>query len=179
MCHRPRLADPAAKALYFVVNDLDAIFERAKAMRCLAREEVHGGRRQDLRTALGRALVLRRGPMAQSALLRGGGHHLSGLTIRRLPKLSRGSFYALWLRAATRSSVLCRPIDGAWHFKDSGPAAMVSVGVQGARLGPAANADQAPRAATFISHALTGGRTLPELRAAAGHQPTDDERLFA
>jgi len=33
---------PAAKALYFVVNDLDAIFERAKAMRCLAREEVHG-----------------------------------------------------------------------------------------------------------------------------------------
>jgi len=33
---------PAAKALYFVVNDLDAIFERAKTLRCLAREEVHG-----------------------------------------------------------------------------------------------------------------------------------------
>jgi predicted enzyme related to lactoylglutathione lyase len=33
---------PAAKALYFVVDDLDAIFERAKALGCLARSEVHG-----------------------------------------------------------------------------------------------------------------------------------------
>jgi predicted enzyme related to lactoylglutathione lyase len=33
---------PAAKALYFTVNDLDAIFARAKALGCLSREEVHG-----------------------------------------------------------------------------------------------------------------------------------------
>jgi predicted enzyme related to lactoylglutathione lyase len=33
---------PAAKALYFTVNDLDAVFERAKALGCLSREDVHG-----------------------------------------------------------------------------------------------------------------------------------------
>jgi predicted enzyme related to lactoylglutathione lyase len=32
----------AAKALYFLVNDLDAIFERAKSLKCLSTEEVHG-----------------------------------------------------------------------------------------------------------------------------------------
>jgi len=33
---------PAAKALYFTVKDLDAIFARAKALGCLSREDVHG-----------------------------------------------------------------------------------------------------------------------------------------
>jgi predicted enzyme related to lactoylglutathione lyase len=33
---------PAAKALYFAVNDLDAIFERAKSLGCLSQEPVHG-----------------------------------------------------------------------------------------------------------------------------------------
>lgn len=33
---------PAAKALYFTVKDLDAIFARAKALDCLSREDVHG-----------------------------------------------------------------------------------------------------------------------------------------
>ena len=33
---------PAAKALYFIVNDLDAVFARAKELNCLSREEVHG-----------------------------------------------------------------------------------------------------------------------------------------
>jgi len=33
---------PAAKALYFTVEDLDAIHARAKALGCLSREEVHG-----------------------------------------------------------------------------------------------------------------------------------------
>jgi predicted enzyme related to lactoylglutathione lyase len=33
---------PAAKALYFTVNDLDAIFGRAKALGCLSQENVHG-----------------------------------------------------------------------------------------------------------------------------------------
>ena len=33
---------PAAKALYFLVNDLDAVFSRAKALDCLSRENVHG-----------------------------------------------------------------------------------------------------------------------------------------
>jgi predicted enzyme related to lactoylglutathione lyase len=33
---------PAAKALYFTVLDLDAIFARAKALGCLSRDEVHG-----------------------------------------------------------------------------------------------------------------------------------------
>ena len=37
-----RTPHPAAKALYFVVNDLDAIFERAKSLGCLSEEEVHG-----------------------------------------------------------------------------------------------------------------------------------------
>src|SRR5947207_15544994 len=32
---------PAAKALYFTVKDLDAIFERAKALGCLSAETVH------------------------------------------------------------------------------------------------------------------------------------------
>lgn len=31
----------AAKALYFTVKDLDAIFERAKALKCLSAETVH------------------------------------------------------------------------------------------------------------------------------------------
>jgi predicted enzyme related to lactoylglutathione lyase len=33
---------PAAKALYFLVNDLDAVYARAKALGCLSQEEVHG-----------------------------------------------------------------------------------------------------------------------------------------
>lgn len=33
---------PAAKALYFLVDDLDAIFARAKALGCLSTEDVHG-----------------------------------------------------------------------------------------------------------------------------------------
>jgi len=33
---------PAAKALYFLVNDLDAVFVRAKALGCVSKEEVHG-----------------------------------------------------------------------------------------------------------------------------------------
>jgi predicted enzyme related to lactoylglutathione lyase len=33
---------PAAKALYFMVKDLDAVFARAKALGCLSREDVHG-----------------------------------------------------------------------------------------------------------------------------------------
>src|SRR5262245_38105287 len=33
---------PAAKALYFTVKDLDAVFERAKSLNCLSTEDVHG-----------------------------------------------------------------------------------------------------------------------------------------
>jgi predicted enzyme related to lactoylglutathione lyase len=33
---------PAAKALYFAVHDLDAVFQRAKSLKCLSQEEVHG-----------------------------------------------------------------------------------------------------------------------------------------
>lgn len=33
---------PAAKALYFMVNDLDAVFERANALGCTSGEDVHG-----------------------------------------------------------------------------------------------------------------------------------------
>jgi len=33
---------PAAKALYFIVNDLDAVFARAQALGCLSQEDVHG-----------------------------------------------------------------------------------------------------------------------------------------
>ena len=32
---------PAAKALYFTVGDLEAIFERARALKCLSSESVH------------------------------------------------------------------------------------------------------------------------------------------
>jgi catechol 2,3-dioxygenase-like lactoylglutathione lyase family enzyme len=32
---------PAAKALYFTVADLEAVYERAGALQCLARENVH------------------------------------------------------------------------------------------------------------------------------------------
>ena len=38
-----RQPHPAAKALYFTVNDLDAAFQRANAMQCLSRETVHDG----------------------------------------------------------------------------------------------------------------------------------------
>ncbi len=33
---------PAAKALYFTVSDLEAIFARAKRLDCLSKESVHG-----------------------------------------------------------------------------------------------------------------------------------------
>jgi len=33
---------PAAKALYFTVADLDAVFGRAKSLKCLSKEDVHG-----------------------------------------------------------------------------------------------------------------------------------------
>jgi predicted enzyme related to lactoylglutathione lyase len=33
---------PAAKALYFTVKNLDAVFARAKGLGCLTREDVHG-----------------------------------------------------------------------------------------------------------------------------------------
>jgi predicted enzyme related to lactoylglutathione lyase len=33
---------PAAKALYFTVDDLDAIFARAQALGCLSSDSVHG-----------------------------------------------------------------------------------------------------------------------------------------
>jgi predicted enzyme related to lactoylglutathione lyase len=36
-----RRPHPAAKALYFTVNDLDAAYERAAALNCLSRETVH------------------------------------------------------------------------------------------------------------------------------------------
>src|SRR6516165_9062490 len=32
----------AAKALYFMVKDLEAVFERAQELKCVASEEVHG-----------------------------------------------------------------------------------------------------------------------------------------
>ena len=37
-----RKPHPAAKSLYFTVNDLEAIFARAKALGCLSRDEAHG-----------------------------------------------------------------------------------------------------------------------------------------
>jgi len=33
---------PAAKALYFTVRDLDALYARAKSLHCLSHEDVHG-----------------------------------------------------------------------------------------------------------------------------------------
>jgi len=33
---------PAAKALYFVIGDLDAVFARAESLQCLSAHEVHG-----------------------------------------------------------------------------------------------------------------------------------------
>jgi len=36
-----RQPHPAAKALYFTVNDLEGAYERANALQCLAREDVH------------------------------------------------------------------------------------------------------------------------------------------
>ena len=39
---------PAAKALYFTVNDLDALHARAKALKCLSKEEVHGASGGDI-----------------------------------------------------------------------------------------------------------------------------------
>ncbi len=37
-----RVPQPAAKALYFTVRDLDAIHARAVALQCLALDEIHG-----------------------------------------------------------------------------------------------------------------------------------------
>jgi predicted enzyme related to lactoylglutathione lyase len=36
-----RKPHPAAKALYFTVNDLEAVFERAQSMGCLSSDDVH------------------------------------------------------------------------------------------------------------------------------------------
>lgn len=38
---KARQPHPAAKALYFTVKDLEAAFERAKALGCLSREDIH------------------------------------------------------------------------------------------------------------------------------------------
>jgi hypothetical protein len=35
---------PAAKALYFLVRDLDAVFRRAQALGCLSQDTIHGTR---------------------------------------------------------------------------------------------------------------------------------------
>jgi len=37
-----RQPHPAAKALYFTVNNLDGAFARAEALNCLTRDDVHG-----------------------------------------------------------------------------------------------------------------------------------------
>jgi predicted enzyme related to lactoylglutathione lyase len=37
-----RAPHPAAKALYFTVRDLDAVFARARELDCLSKEAVHG-----------------------------------------------------------------------------------------------------------------------------------------
>ncbi len=37
-----RKPHPAAKSLYFFVNDLDAVFQRAQSLNCLSSEDVHG-----------------------------------------------------------------------------------------------------------------------------------------
>jgi catechol 2,3-dioxygenase-like lactoylglutathione lyase family enzyme len=37
-----RQPHPAAKALYFTVNDLEAVFARAEALNCVGRGDVHG-----------------------------------------------------------------------------------------------------------------------------------------
>jgi predicted enzyme related to lactoylglutathione lyase len=36
-----RQPHPAAKALYFTVSDLEAAYERASALQCISREDVH------------------------------------------------------------------------------------------------------------------------------------------
>lgn len=36
-----RQPHPAAKALYFTVDDLEAVYERAKALRCLSDSDIH------------------------------------------------------------------------------------------------------------------------------------------
>ena len=52
---------PAAKALYFTVKDLDAVFARAKALGCLSGEDVHGVSGGAIAFDRGRAIVQRRG----------------------------------------------------------------------------------------------------------------------
>lgn len=37
-----RQPHPAAKSLYFTVNDLNAVFERAKSLDCLSKINIHG-----------------------------------------------------------------------------------------------------------------------------------------
>src|SRR5262249_13993363 len=46
----PSRPHTAAKALYFIVEDLDAVHARAKALGCLSRELVHGKPGGDLVT---------------------------------------------------------------------------------------------------------------------------------
>src|SRR5258708_1176468 len=36
-----RQAHPAARSLYFIVKDLEAAYQRARALQCLSRSEVH------------------------------------------------------------------------------------------------------------------------------------------
>ena len=83
-----RTPHPAAKALYFVVNDLDAIFERARSLGCLSQEEVHG-------SPAGKISVQPWGERSFYALDRwhnplcfdGGGYDLSGLTGRGVRRI--------------------------------------------------------------------------------------------
>jgi len=74
---------PAAKALYFTVRNLEAAFERARALNCLEREDIHDAPGCGIRRApLGRALVLCQGPLGQSPLFCRRGYCLHWVAMR-------------------------------------------------------------------------------------------------
>ncbi len=63
---------PISQDLSLAVSDIEAVHSRARALRCLSKENVHGEKAGALVIApMGRAVVLRRGPVRQRPLLRG------------------------------------------------------------------------------------------------------------
>ena len=64
---------PAAKSLYFTVKNLEAVFDRAQALGCLSREEVHDAPGGGI---VGRTIVLCRGSMGKSSLFGRRGNRL-------------------------------------------------------------------------------------------------------
>lgn len=67
------------KALYFTVKDLEATYERAKALKCLSREDVHDAPGGGIVVRPWGEVILRAGSLGESLVFCRGRNGLYGL----------------------------------------------------------------------------------------------------